>query len=302
MATFREESEDPKDWASEIMMDSHLSILVEGDGDELLYEKFFDEDVCQIEVMNGKEKLLEVLSLINAQNSKAAIAIIDADLDRITGAYKKYPNNIFLADKHDADTMTFLSEAYFRVAKEYFSKTKVSKKEDLATVRDVIIQIEIPLALLRVYDKEKGTHFAFKPNSDGDKPFPYGGFIESNKNTLSYKGDKDLIRCACSYNGDQGRGMDRNEIQNGLVEIGKRRYSLDQILHGHDLMHIMALSLKRYGKTNKMKNSNEDLETSFRLAYSMGEFLNTDLYASLELYARTNTIYFLKGMDVLAES
>lgn len=292
MCCFREESNDAKLRASEMIMDSSLSILLEGDCDELLYSKFFDLENCTIEVMDGKENLLEVLGHINAQKPEAAIAIIDADLDYLTGT--KYGENVFMTDTHDADSDMFLSDAFFRVAKEFYSKNKVANNVDLEKIRKEIIKLEIPMACLRIYDKEKHLNFAFKTNNEGDSPFPYGKFIESNKNEMEHKGVKALVRVACSYNGDQGRGLSQDEIELGVDEVMSRKIPVHFIIHGHDLMHILALSLQRFGKKNKQRRNNEDWESAFRLAYSIDDFSKTKMYQKLKDYAIDMEIPFIR--------
>lgn len=291
MCTFKEEINDPELRATEIVMDSSLSILMEGDFDELLYSKFLDENYCKIEVMNGKENVVEVMGFINQKKPTAAIAIIDADLDYIQKV--NYPENIFLTDSHDADAEMFLSDAFFRVTREFYSKNKAGTMDKLKSIRDVIIGIEIPVACLRIYDKEKQLNFAFKPNSDDEKSFPYGKFIECDKNKLNHKGVKAMVRAVCSYDGDQGRGMDQEEMVDGVNEIIKRDFPMPYIIHGHDLMHILSLSLKRYGKKNKQNRTNEDWESCFRLAYSKEEFEGTKLYGKLKDYSVDSEIPFL---------
>lgn len=291
MCTFREEINDAELRATEIVMGSSLSILLEGDCDELLYSKFLNDNYCKIEVMDGKDNVVEVMGFINQKKPTAAIAIIDADLDYINK--KAYPDNFFMTDSHDADTEMFLSDAFFRVAREFYSKNKASTTDNLKSIRNEIINIEKPMACLRIYDKENQLSFSFKPNSDDDKSFPYGKFIECDKNKLNHKGVKTMVKIACSYDSDQGRGMNQDEMVDGVNGIIKRDYPAPLIIHGHDLMHILSLSLKRYGKKNKQNRTNEDWESSFRLAYSKSDFEHTQLYGKLKDYSNESKIPFL---------
>lgn len=291
MCSFKEECNDAELRATEIVMDASLSILLEGDCDELLYGKFLDDNYCKIEVLNGKEAVVEIMEFINKKKPTAAIAIIDADLDYINNT--TYPDNIFLTDSHDADTEMFLSDAFYRVAREFYSKNKANTTDVLKSIQNEIVGIEIPMACLRIYDKEIQLNFAYKPNGDDDKSFPYGKFIECDKNGISHKGVATMVKIACNYDENQGRGMNQDEIVDGVNEIIKRKYSAPLIIHGHDLMHILSLSLKRYGKKNKHNRTNEDWESAFRLAYSKAEFENTKLYGKLKEYSNDSGIPFL---------
>lgn len=82
------------------------------------------------------------------------------------------------------------------------------------------------------------------------------------------------------------------EIQ--LTELMKKKYEEKYILHGHDLMNIIALSLKYYGKSNKKNKVADDIETAFRLAYSIDYFKTTTLYSALELYSKKIDIPILR--------
>lgn len=282
--TFREESEELDTLVSEFKMDKHATVLVEGETDVLLYEKFMDTTICRLYPVQGKEKVKEIINLISKDGIETVCAIIDADLDHITG--KEYKNNIFITDGHDAEIMMFLSDAFARVIKEYYQSKYCSESNEIIKVREKLISLALPLSYMRLLSTSKALNFAFKPDNETSKCFPYGKFIEVNNKKNEHLTISKLIQTVCSYNNNQGAGKDQKQMEVQLTELMKKKYEEKHILHGHDLMNIIALSLKYYGKSNKKKNEADDIETAFRLAYSIDYFKTTTLYSALEQYSK----------------
>ena len=281
---FREESEDLYTLVSEFKMDKHATVLVEGETDVLLYEKFLDTTICRLYPLQGKEKVKDIINLISKDGIERICAIIDADLDHITGA--EYINNIFITDGHDAEIMMFLSDAFVRVIKEYYQSKYCSESSEIIKTRAKLISLALPLSYMRLLSLKNALNFAFKPDNETSKCFPYGKIIEANNKKLEHLAISKLIQVVCSYNNNQGAGKDQKQMEVQLTELMKKKYEEKQILHGHDLMNIIALSLKYYGKSNKKKNEADDIETAFRLAYSIDYFKTTTLYSALEQYSK----------------
>lgn len=278
---FRKECEEEEFWASEIAMNPLTSVLVEGESDVLLYSKFLNLSLCSIEEMRGKEKLLKIMEILDNIKSKTkrTIAIVDADLDHLTQT--TYNPNILLTDTHDAEIMMFFSSAFERVIKEYFKKEKCNTQEEIEATRNKLINLSIPMAAMRIFDKNNNLHFSFKPNYDTEKDFPYAKFINAKSNILEFINIEKMVSTTCSYHGNQGQTINQKEAVEEIKEILSKKYPIHFILHGHDIMHIMELSLKSYGKKTKQKKTFDDFETSFRLTYTLEDFSQTTLYQNL---------------------
>ena len=281
---FREESEDIDTLVSEFKMDKRATVLVEGETDVLLYEKFIDTTICRLYPVQGKEKVKEIINLISKDGIETVCAIIDADLDHISG--KEYTNNIFITDGHDAEIMMFLSDAFVRVVKEYYQSKYYSESNEIIKVREKLISLALPLSYMRLLSTSKALNFAFKPDNETSKCFPYSKIIEANNKKFEHLTISKLIQVVCSYNNNQGAGKDQKQMEIQLTELMKMQYEEKDILHGHDLTNIVALSLKYYGKSNKKNKVADDIETAFRLAYSLDNFKTTALYSKLEQYSQ----------------
>lgn len=289
MGQFREQSEELQERVNEILMDSTLSVIVEGEHDVLAYENFLDKDYCHIEQFQGKEKALQVIGEVNKQNPKRAIAIIDSDLDVING--REYPDNIFLTDAHDIDTQMFLSKAYYRVAREYYTNDNTAPQKKMDDIRDEIISFALPLSFMRAASDALNYHFAFKASAKHPKPFPYGRLVKVERKTIEYLGDDNMIKVTCCYR-NQGVKKNVNEIKAKITELYHKGYDVKYILHGHDLMNMMGLLIIRYGKRDSSVKPGEEVEQAFRLSY-FHEFHNSILYQNLKKYANNTSIPFV---------
>lgn len=293
MESFREQSEELQERVNEIIMDSKLSVIVEGEHDILAYEVFIDEDQCHIEQFNGKENAEQVILEVNKVKPLAAIAILDRDLDTLND--KEYPQNVFLTDAHDIDTQMFLSDAFYRVAREIYTRANTSPKAKMEGIRNEIITLVRPLSYMRILSNEKGYNFAFKASNKHPKPFPYRDFLCLSRSQCSYGGDKKMITTTCRYR-NQGAGMDEKEMKRNIDAIASRGYDDYIILHGHDMMSLMGLLVVRYGRAKDKEMNNEEVERAFRLTY-YSYFLKSGLYQSLKSYADKLSLPFLRQIN-----
>lgn len=293
MSTFREQSEELQERVNEILMDSKLSVIVEGEHDILAYEVFFDEDKCHIEEFHGKEKAEIVIREINKVNPSKAIAILDMDLDGVKG--KEYPENVFLTDAHDIDTQMFLSEAFFRVAKEYYTRANTTPKQKMVNIREKIITLGRPLSYMRILSDEEEYGFAFKASEEHTKEFPYEDYLKLSKNDCEYLGDAKMVEVVCRYR-NQGIKKNQSVLTEKIQQIGGRGYDDFVMLHGHDLMSLMGLLIKPYGKAKAKIKKHDEVEQDFRLAY-YSFFTNSSLYSSLLDYSKSHSTPFLRSIN-----
>lgn len=289
MGNFREQSEDIQLRVTEMLMDSRLSVIVEGRHDKLTLERFFDNKFCSFEQFNGKESVELAIQMVNAEDSSRAIAIIDQDLDFLSS--KSYPSNVFLTDGHDLDIQLFFSDAFYRVAREYFSEEETSTKAKLNDIRKTIVSFARPLAYMRVVSMEKGYNFAFKASKEHNKPFPYKNLVQVDNKTCKFLGDEKTVQTACCYR-NQGKGKDQKALLSDVRAVAMRKYSDKELLHGHDLMNFFGLVVAYYGPARSSSKSVDEIECSFRLTYN-NEFYKTTLFEALKQYSENYKIKIL---------
>ena len=125
-------------------------LIVEGDQDSLLFEKFIKNDNCRTIPARGKDNALHAIEALEDDNFKGAVSIVDADFWHILPP-NNLSSNILVTDYHDVEIMIFESEALSQILNEYGSKNKIDKfrnsyKED---VRQILYNAAFPLSVLR---------------------------------------------------------------------------------------------------------------------------------------------------------
>src|SRR5437899_684006 len=85
-------------------------VIVDGRDDRLLYERFFDVRQCKFVVADGKEKVYEVIRILDADGFRGAMGIVDADFDLLDEIPMSSPNVIW-GDCHDIEAMLVRSPA-----------------------------------------------------------------------------------------------------------------------------------------------------------------------------------------------
>lgn len=106
---------------------SKLFVAVEGVTDFRLYSKVFVTSVCEIVVGESKQNVVEAVILCNEKHLQGVIGIVDADFWHMDK--QQIPENIFITDSHDLETMLINSKAYENVLLEYGDGGKVNRFE-----------------------------------------------------------------------------------------------------------------------------------------------------------------------------
>ncbi|MDJ1179813.1 DUF4435 domain-containing protein [Roseofilum sp. BLCC_M91] len=82
-------------------------LLVEGGSDKKFYQRFTHKN-CEIEVVSGKpsskQRVIQVLQILENDNFAGILAIVDADFDRLDNLEFSSPN-LLRTDTHDLETM-----------------------------------------------------------------------------------------------------------------------------------------------------------------------------------------------------
>ncbi len=253
-------------------------LLVEGDSDKKVYERFVEQLNCRLEICKGKpsskERVISVLNILNQSNFSGIIGIIDADFDRLENI--KYNNlNLFLTDTHDLETMLIKSPAFDKIIAEFGSEEKLKKfNQDL---REILLESGKIIGYLRWISKEEKLNLTFQN-------IKFSKFINEKNLTID---QKELIKEV--KNKSQYFSIKDDEFQQKLDHKISSNNDLWQVCCGHDLVNILAIALcKVIGNNNTNDVKSEIIERSLRLAYEENYFLQTNLYHNLKMWENNN--------------
>jgi len=126
-------------------------LILEGQDDAKIFDKFVDHSGCKTEVAFGKPNALKALDLLEDEGVLGVLAIVDSDFDRLLQTENNL-ENLYLTDLHDIDLTMFCSPALETYLREHGDKALLEKNfnDRSADVRARIMQACLPLACCRL--------------------------------------------------------------------------------------------------------------------------------------------------------
>lgn len=223
-------------------------LIVEGDKDLRIYQRFVDEKHCRLVPGNGRPNTIDSVSILENANLKGILAIVDADFWRLDGI-KPSSSNLVLTDTHDLETMILSSNALDEILSEFGSTAKIRKLGK--PVRTILLEAASPIGFFRWLSSPTKDNLSLK-----FKGLNFNGFIE--KRTLGVDIDK-LIRQVKANT--PGCTTNSGAIKVKIAKLGTMGYDLWQVCSGHDLVEILAIGLRGlFGNTRAAAISAEVVE------------------------------------------
>ncbi|MEA5479416.1 DUF4435 domain-containing protein [Pseudanabaena galeata UHCC 0370] len=253
-------------------------LLVEGSSDKSFYERFTDRVTCVLVVISGKpsnkDRVIEVLNVLQKSDFHGVLAIVDADFDCLEG-FVNNNTNLFRTDLHDLETMLISSPALDKVITEFGSEEKITKFGQ--DIRTVILENGLIIGYLRWISKIDGLNLTF----EGIK---FSSFI--NEKTLKIDESK-LIQEV--KNQSQAHSLNNKDIQQRINSKKNNNHDPCQVCCGHDLVEILSFGLRKaIGSYQPSEVKPDVLERSLRLAYEEVYFYETNLCLAIRSWESNN--------------
>jgi len=261
-------------------------LIVEGNKDFSLFKKFTETEFCKIEIAFGNKNVIDVINELNSRGYSDALGIIDSDFRNLDNEIPEN-ENILLTDEHDLEIMIFKSEAFETIITHYAQPSKLEsfiKENDNQELRDIFLNLAMPLGYLKWANKRNNLGLVFKPLKVDGNPLSIADFIPPS--TLKFTSYEDMTQSVINYT------VNKSELKttkDAAVKAAKKMidnaHSLLQICNGHDVIHIISLSLRRkISNLNSNSINPEQLEKEFIFAYDSIYFEQTELYKQIKLW------------------
>lgn len=252
-------------------------LIVEGHSDRLIYERLVNEQEVRLTIAYNKDNAIKVLFILEKENFRRVIAVIDADFLRIEQQIPE-SNNLFLTDEHDLEMMLIKSAAFDKLLKERGSEEKIQAFPK--DIRETLLKLGQEIGQLRWLSLRNKLDLKFEGLN-------FSKFID--KNNLSIDVDKLIINIK---NNSQKHSLDQQQIQQELSIISNEKHDPWQLCCGHDFMSILAIALcKALGTWNPNDVKIEVLERELRLAYELSYFYQTQIYQRMVNWQSNNHPY-----------
>jgi hypothetical protein len=253
-------------------------LLLEGDTDIKRFSPFVDDDACSFVNCYGRRKAIEAIKILYDEGFVGAVAVIDADFDRITGNLLSHEGLIYSAS-HDLD----LDWASPTVVDKYLSEVgDLAKVGQHGSVDDLMAKILIgltPVSVARLLNHLK--HIRYKLSDiDVSKCFvsfsvDIDGYIELVfKERPAIQSIKDALK----------RQITR--------ATGQHNHNLRQLTNGHDFHCALGASPRsELGSRREAHTWGREVEMHLRLSFGDNDFKASQVYEDVAAWVRENTPY-----------
>ena len=243
-------------------------LIVEGDTDALVYERFSDRTECHVIEAHGKDNVVEALHFLDADGFDGALGIVDADFWILECA--ELPSvNLLLTDTYDLETMMLQSDAFDKVIAEFGSRAKIERFRtevcddlrkvllDAGQVIGFILLLSLRLSLALKFEDLKFNKFVDKDSLRVDRTRAVQTVLDRST----------------------PHGCDPNTILVQVDQLMLEGHDPWQVCCGHDLVGVLSLALRHaIGSQKAEQVAPPVLERSLRLAYEMAHFRGTALF------------------------
>lgn len=261
-------------------------VVVEGKTDCAVFKKFINKKSVKLEIAFGHENVIKVMEELKKQSFNGAIGIIDSDFHRLDNDFLDN-QSVVLTDYHDIEIMLINSNSFDSVLENYVQSEKLEEKYgNLDGYRQHIYDVTKHLGYLKWYSHKNNIGLVFKPSTPDGKQIDYSKFVSVE--TLDFLGYDKLIDCIYNYcHGKNKILISKDELKKQLVEFIKD-CDLCHLCNGHDLVHIISLSLrKNISNLNSRAVSADQIAKELILAYEARYFETTSLYSAIKSWEAT---------------
>ncbi len=274
---------------SRIRGEGEAFVMVEGKTDHILWEEFRSKKDCTIYPVNGKDRVVDTLDIVNSSNSGGVAGIVDADYWLITDADELGTDNMLYDDCcPDAEAILLDSGALKKVLRH---SIHVEDMEQIHQFADTLIteaqRLAVEFGYFRLLNHLKD--YGLRCNAIR---------FEEVIDCASLELDRVLVASKLSGNKP---GLTGEDLLRQVDEL-KDTYPPDnaQLCRGKDVVAIMAFILPTLFKTEfgtELSESNHSpihekgLAKNLRMAYEFGYFMETSLFACIRRWEGENEPY-----------
>ncbi|UUX93249.1 DUF4435 domain-containing protein [Methanoplanus endosymbiosus] len=274
---------------------SRVFILTEGPGDYEFYSRFFNGEISEIRFANSKDNVIKILDDLSATlkegTGSSVIGIVDRDFSFFIPDGTEGRENLFMTDTHDIETMIISDELIGKVL-EYYKKRSAGGEFQRSMIDSLrkesilssLVRCSVLIGLSLYVNQKYSLNMTFKHINCKKKNL----FMEFT-DPVTLICDEDKLLALIS-----GRNVEKSEVfREALSEEKDKNPDYFnhpmQLCRGHDLMCALLADINvNYPQMDGKKVLLRDLERLFRNLYDRNDFFSTELFRSLEQWAKNN--------------
>ncbi len=254
-------------------------LIVEGCNDRLFFEYFVDDTACSIIVANGKPNVINIITILEADQFSGIVGVVDADLDHIEG-YQWFSHNLIVLETVDLEALLIQSSALDRILVELGSRKKIFQFD--GDVQEVLVMAAVWIGCLRLHSKRAQLDLTFAG-------LKYARCINDTSLSIDIEA---LVREV--MNRSQRPDLSHVDIVAKLRSIHGSIEDPWLTCYGKDMVEVLSYGLRRVLGTNSAKEVDPEIITkSLRMAFSWDDMNRSTLSKNLRAWAEQNSGYWV---------
>jgi hypothetical protein len=254
-------------------------LLLEGDCDGRLFNRFIDPNSCRTFFCYGREKLLGVVEILERDTFAGFLAVADNDSSMIFGE-RIASNNVIVTDENDIELVIFQSDVLERVLAEYCNSENVAAFEQAKNepIRSTFVRVAGTLGALRCLSKLNAWHLRFEDM------------------TLQFEQRRD-IEISIDQQIEHLRGRSQGttmpllpQVRQEMDDFRGKFPDAHKYVSGHDLCGVICKSIHDvFGRAHvALTRKAAAVEEVFRAAFSEENFRATTVFADIKAWEVRN--------------
>lgn len=246
-------------------------IVVEGGSDVRLFRSLLDSKKMQIESVNGKAELDQIVNDLKKERNKKIFGLRDADHDRLL-KFEHDSDSVFLTDAHDAEMMMLSSEALNNFVSEYSSH----ENHDILMeqLRMNLFEAAYDIGLVRYINERDNLMLNFKGIN-------FSEFVSVTRCELSID-IRMLLEQLISRSSNVSKDITVDYLLSEFVRSKEVNHCKLQVCCGHDVTKLIEKVYAQSWASVDRKLNQSKIESALRLGYTKEMFSTTNLFKSLE--------------------
>jgi len=285
MSSIQDISDELSTKLNEIRLSKHhpltkhkVFVLLEGKTDIKLFRNIFNNQAININQINGKEKIIKALQMLQGEGFIKIFGIKDSDFDNLENiTYEDI--NLFITDYADMEIQMIESQAFESLLNEFSDDN--CHEIFLENLKEKLYKETIIIGYLRWYNE-----IYFKENNEyllRFKGLNFSNFTNALVCDVSINSD-DVLNEIIKLSNLDLNNSDLEEIIKSL-ELSSNNHL--QICNGHDITTVLANLFNHKNNSDKSNINQNRIEEALRLSYTFEDFTNTNLYSTLKEWQET---------------
>ncbi|MDF2599154.1 MAG: hypothetical protein K0Q54_1977 [Methylobacterium brachiatum] len=274
---------DEFDIAQEIRIERQVHkgafLLLEGQTDVNRFAEFVDDVECSIVNCYGRPKAIGAVEILYDEGFEGALAVVDADFDRVLGSLKVHEGVIY-SEGHDFDVDWAQPEVIRRYLLEAGDDAKCAALGGYNAIMTLVRESLKPISVARYLNQRGNIRYRLS-----------GIYIDRCYANMQVDIDAYV---ALIFENRTPPQAEKDAVKGLIEQHSKAAFDLLQITNGHDFATALGVCLRDQLGARKIQQSyGSEVEMHVRLIFNDAHFKATRVYREIRIWEDANRPYII---------